>query len=432
MRILLLCHYDPEGIATVTDTVTGIQRHSQHGITLFNLFDAKSRSGTLALPADIDLAAYDAIVIHNTVSYNAYNLHALDMRSRMKLCDFPGIKVLMKQDENHRMHCLAQYIGETGFDIVFTCLGENDIPKVYPPEMVGTPRFERMLTGYVMPSLRERAQLDGPRDIDVGYRGSIQPLSFGRLAYEKRQIGEEVEQRLQDSGLTLDISSQWEDRIGGEAWFGFMRRCKAILGCESGASVFDLDGELDKRCQKAERELGKPREDKAYAEAYLAYFADLEGNVDYAQISPRHFEAAASGALQLLYPGQYSGIFEAGKHYFPLARDFSNLQEAVSLLRDEPKRRTIVQQAHDDIIMNPRYWIETFVQRFDALIQETHEQKQPTPNKRAACGLSLKKCFLHIAIHIWIRLPAGLRTRIKPFAARLLAFLQTAATCKSK
>ncbi len=364
-RVLMLCYYDPAGISTVPETVAFMQAHSRFGIAVLNLFEHGRNPGGLSLSPRLDLGRFDALVLHNSLAYSVDNLRTLDRHLACPLRDFPGAKVLMKQDENYRFRELAQYIGETGFDLIFTCLPPQAFPLVYPPALVGDPVFVRMLTGYVTPTLRSLAYPAGPRPIDIGYRGSIQPLSFGRLAYEKRKIGEDLARLAAGRGLNLDISSRWEDRLGAEAWFDFLGRCKATLGTESGASVFDLDGDLAERCAGVEARFGPPREDADYAEAYLAALADLEGRVAYEQISPRHFEAAATGTLQVMYPGEYSGIFVAGRHYVALARDYGNLDEVLALVRDDRRRLEIVERARREIVDNPRYWIETFVRGFD-------------------------------------------------------------------
>ena len=363
--VLLLCYYEPRGISTVPENVAFLQTHSRFSVTVFNLCEHRAADGPLSLPAGLDLRGFDALVIHNSLSYNVDNLRALDRLLRVPIKELDAVKILMKQDENFRFQELAEYVGETGFDVVFTCLPKEAVPLVYPESVVGRPVFARMLTGYVTPTLRGLSYPLDQRPIDIGYRGSIQPLSFGRLAYEKRKIGDDVERLLADRGLVLDISSRWEDRLGSGGWFDFLGRCKATLGAESGASIFDLDGDLDARCAAAEQALGGPSEDPDYAERFLARLSDLEGNVYYNQISPRHFEAAATGTLQIMFPGTYSGIFVAGRHYVELARDYSNLYEVVEILKDDRRRREIVECARAEIIDSSGYAIETFVRDFD-------------------------------------------------------------------
>ena len=374
-RLLLLCYNDPKGISTVLETVAYMQKASCFDVNVCNLFEHRQNMCSLALNAHVSFDDYDAIIIHNTLAYNVENLRNLDAKTTQKLRTYQGAKIILKQDENFRFKEIAYYIGEVGFDAIFTCLPLEAIDKIYPKEMVGEPIIKRMLTGYVTPAMRSFDWRHTDRPIDIGYRGSIQPLSFGRLAYEKRKIGDDVTALLADAGLHLNISSQWEDRLGNEAWLKFLASSKATLGSESGSNLFDLHGDLESLCQRAESILGPFSQDHAYAEAYLDMLSSHEGNIQYGQISPRHFEAAATGTIQLLYPGEYSGIFKAGRHFFPLARDYSNLEEAVALIQDTARRTEMAETAFQEIIMNPEYWIETFVAQVDAVTAEILEKK---------------------------------------------------------
>lgn len=374
-RILLIGYYDRFGISTVIETLEAIQRFSAYPVTVLNLHEHRYGDGYLRLHPSIRLEFFDAIVLHNSVAYDVDNLRSLDRELAVTLREFEGAKILLKQDENHCAREMAAYIGETGFDTVYSCLPSEEVPKVYPAAVVGKVKVVRMLTGYVTPALRGEWELGGERPIDIGYRGSIQPLSFGRLAYEKRKIGYDVARLLRGSELRVDISSRWEDRFGGKAWFKFLHSCKATLGVESGASIFDLEGQLDTVCAAARQALGPERDDEAYIEAYLEFLEPLEGAVHYNQISPRHFEAAATGTVQLMYPGRYSDIFVAGRHYFPLARDCSNLSEALDLVRDPAAREDMARRAYEEIILDKRYWIESFVAGLDSEIEAALESK---------------------------------------------------------
>lgn len=397
--LLMLCYYDPRGISTVPDNVACMQRHSRFSMTVLNLQEHGRRGMRMSLPRKLDLRAFDGIVVHNSVAYDVANLRALDRDSPCGMRDFAGAKILMKQDENHKFRELAHYIGETGFDVILTCLPDDALELVYPRQIVGQrPVFSRMLTGYVTPTLRAlHAPLEN-RPLDIGYRGSIQPLSFGRLAYEKRKIGEDVQRLVAASGrpMRLDISSRWEDRLGLDDWFAFLARCKATLGVESGASIFDLRGDLDARIARIEAELGPARDTPDYVRRYLDALADLEQAFEYNQISPRHFEAAATRTLQIMYPGRYSGIFEAGRHYLPLERDGSNLDEVLDVLHDPAAVRGMVERTHRDIILDDRYWVEGFVRRFDHLATRALTRRKRYQRPELVVG---RGCCNVLALH---------------------------------
>lgn len=371
-RVLLIGYFDPRGISTVPETLAAIQWHSSLSVTCLNLFEHRHDSGNLKLNPEVDLDAFDVLMVHNSVAYNPANVISLDALTKRRFAEYSGVKVLFKQDENYRFRETASVIGEMGFDLVLTCLPTAERDKIYPRNVVGANlRFEQMLTGYVTPALRTQffqGSVIESRTIDIGYRGSLQPLEFGRLCYEKRQIGDELARRLKNTSFKLDISSRWEDRFGGQAWFSFLSKCKCILGVESGASIFDLAGDLDERIRAFVEANGAVREDADYCERFLGALSDLEGNVAYNQISPRHFEAAACGALQIMYPGEYSGIFLAGRHYLALERDFSNLERVLECAMDPAIRNVMVKRAYEEIILNRDYWIETFVRRLDTVV----------------------------------------------------------------
>ena len=131
-------------------------------------------------------------------------------------------------------------------------------------------------------------------------------------------------------------------------------------------------------------------------------------------------EAAATRTVQLLYPGHYSGIFVAHRHFFPLARDYSNLDAAVDFIRDETARRRMAAAAYEEIICNETYWIEHFVARFDALVTGALAGK-PAP---AATRLPLRRGIRRQSVwnllwRGWLLLPPPLRTALAPFVRRL-------------
>lgn len=374
--ILLICCFERRSISTIPENISYLQGFSSFPIRVANLYEGRRNKGLLTLNPLTRLDHYNAVLIHNTVAYNPDHLESLDTEIAPRFDQYDGIKILFKQDENYRSARTARFIGSREFDLVFTCLPEAEVSKVYPARLSGSPRFVRMLTGYVTPNLRNlRIDENRTRPIDIGYRGSIQPLSFGWLAYEKKKIGDDVAVLAARKGLVTDISSRWEDRFGGSAWLDFLGRCKATLGVESGASIFDLDGTLEARCAGIEEELATLHGQPGFAEEFLDRLKNLEGNIYYNQVSPRHFEAAATRTLQVLFPGRYSGILSPGRHYLALERDYRNFDEVAGTILDARAREEIVERAFEEVIQSRDHWIETFVEHFDAALSESLERK---------------------------------------------------------
>ena len=390
--MLFVCWYEPHGIATVYENVAAWQRLSRYELEILNLWP--TRSHPLTLPATLDLGEYDGLIIHAALAYAFDNLNALDARLPRSFEQYDGVKLLMKQDEHRQSGLFAEYLGRKRFDVLLSCVPQHELPKVYPRERVGSDlAMLTVLTGYVTEEMRG---LDRPwspsRPIDIGYRGSIQPLSFGRLGFEKRKIGDDVARALAGrSDLRLDISSRWEDRISGPAWIDFIASSKATLGVESGSNLFDFDGSVEAWCR--EFEARHPEIDRTSEEFYrLADQRRLwqaDGNVDYAQISPRHFEAAAARSVQILYEGRYSDIFAPYRHYLPLRRDLANLDELVETLLDERRCAEITECAFAEIICSPDYGYEAFVARVDDALDAALERKRGP--RRAAPLLPAEK-----------------------------------------
>jgi glycosyltransferase involved in cell wall biosynthesis len=368
-KLLLVAYFDPNGIETIPQSIEAWQSLSRHEIVLLNMWPG--RAGNMLLPETLDLGEFDGVILHPTVSYLPSTVRTLDAAMARRFEHFDGIKALMKQDEQVLPGEFPQLICDKGFDIVFTVVPTaTDREKVYPRSLIGDCTLVPMLTGYVWTTMRAGLP-KAERDLDVSYRGSIQPLSFGRLGYEKRGIGCDMATALAGrQGIRFDISSRWKDRHSGAAWDQFLARSKTVLGVESGANIFDFDGRVAAWCNDYAE--GHRDEDAMsyayYRRAHDAFLHTVEGNVDYAQISPRHFEAAAAGAAQVLYEGNYSGILKAGRHFFPLRRDLGNLEQAIDFIRDEAAHGQLAEQTYEEVVLDRRNWYESFVTSADDAI----------------------------------------------------------------
>ena len=128
--------------------------------------------------------------------------------------------------------------------ILFTCVPEAEIEKVYPQQKLPNITKINTLTGYVPKNL---LKVDPPnlkyRQIDVGYRTRKPPFWLGDLAQEKWTIADKFRDAAKDFGLKIDLSYQETDRLYGQRWLAFVKNCRCMLGVESGASVFDFTGE---------------------------------------------------------------------------------------------------------------------------------------------------------------------------------------------
>ena len=324
-RILLICFFDPSGISFVYENIALWQKFSKYRIEVINLWPG-GRGASFPLPASLDLGDYVAMIIHCTASYYPTHLNSLDALLTRPFKQYDGLKILMKQDEQVQTNRFCQYMIEKQIDLLITCVPPEEREKVYSREVLGDLTFLHAFTGYVSPHMRELCcERTGNRPIGISYRGSIQPLEFGRLGLEKRKIGYDFARAAQRiPRLKTDISSRWEDRIFGVAWFDFLANSKAVLGVESGSNLFDFTGEVAAWCRKFEVENGNcdRLSEEFYLKAHEAYLHQFEGNVNYAQLSPRHFEAAATRSAQVLYEGNYSGVLPSTPAFLPAETGF--------------------------------------------------------------------------------------------------------------
>ena len=172
--------------------------------------------------------------------------------------------------------------------------------------------------------------------------------------------------RAEHYGLRCDIDWREGARIYGQSWTEFMSSGRATLGSESGASITDFDGSIERSVRAYQQQ----HPDATYDDVHRDVLAPYEGNVMMNVISPRVFEAIALRTALVLFPGEYAGVLEPERHYIPLQKDFSNFGEVVERLRDMAALERMTGVAFDEIIGSERYSIARFVERFDRALDE--------------------------------------------------------------
>lgn len=361
MRVLLLCNYDPFNAAMVCDHINAFPLYSAHQVVVHSRL--VSNGGELG--DDFPLEFFDAVILHYSLflAVDAY----VSPKTRERLKVYKGVKAIFLQDEYRFVDATIKRICDVGFDIIFTCVPENAMEQVYPAAKLPGVERVNVLTGYVPEALLHYQPLKlEKRRVDVSYRGRRYPAWHGRLGLEKWMIAKRFSADAKRFGLKCDISYRESNRLYGAAWVDLLQRSKAVLGVESGASVFDFTGEISAKVETIQMLLG----DKAKYEGLRRdYFADLEDSIPLAQISPRIFEAIALRTLCILYEGEYSGVLKPWRHYVPLKKDHSNMTEVVDVLRDPHKMAEIIANAYAEVALNPEYSYRSFVERVDSFLQ---------------------------------------------------------------
>jgi hypothetical protein len=353
--ILLLCDEGQRHASNVLQHIAAFRKHSRHGVHTFNPTGTDGTSGP-------ELDDFDVVVIHYTlvITIDWYLPPAL----RERVAHFRGLKVQFIQDEYRWIDPITAGMRELGIDLLFTLAPQSEVEKIYGARLPGV-KTVTTLAGYVSDDLVGRATpaLE-KRPLDVGYRGRTPPHWLGRIGQEKAEIGRGFLERAARYGLRCDIGWSETDRIYGERWIEFLTSCRATLGTESGATIADYDGSVEQRV----REYLAADPTASFEEVEQDVLAPYEGNINLKVISPRQFEAAALRTALILFPGGYSGILEPDRHYIPLAKDFSNIDDVAERLRDLPSLQAMVDRAYDDLVASRRYSLEAFIRDFDELI----------------------------------------------------------------
>ena len=349
------------------DYINAIQNNSNHRVTVRNPM-AKSRSDKLFLRPYISLKNdygknFDVIIIHYSICIIFRNYISFLLRKKIR--NFKGLKIVIIQDEYRWINRILKEMVYLNVDCVVSLLDKENINKVYNHPQLENKLMVSALAGYVsnnwvdrdVPNISERKK-------HIIYRGNNLPFWLGNGAHEKSVLSEKILENFDDKGLNLDVSSNPRDRIYGKDWLDFMKSGKCVIGLEGGASIFDFDGSVEKKVRKFQSE--NPKAD--YQKIHREFLSSYEDKVYYRMITPRSFEAIAMKTVQVLYPGKYSGILEPWRHYIPINRDFSNLNEVISAIKNDDFLQKMANQAYSEIIESQNYSEEKLGRGIDSII----------------------------------------------------------------
>jgi len=377
----LLVYHRPEApwigdASTVMEHVGAFEAHSRHRFWRVNT--------DLGFPPRLAELEFKAVIIH----YCVFGMG--DYRLSEEWLDYldatRAYKIAFFQDECTRCQRRFRFLNEHSIDCVYTCLEPSEFPKVYG-RYTSVPKLVSNVPGYVTKELPEIGRRffkpDDLRSVDVGYRGRPLPAYLGRGAMEKHEIGVRFGALANGSGLHLDVATGEADRLYGDEWYRFMANCRCVLGVESGVSAFDLEDEVFSEW------LERTANGQPVGLADLESLPRWEDVVYYRTISPRHFEAAALRVCQVLYEGRYSGALEPMVHYIPLAKDFSNLDQVLELIRDSDVRRELTENAYRDLIASGEWSYGRMVNSVDHTLDAAGMAVRPEPPVAAAVDAAL-------------------------------------------
>jgi hypothetical protein len=312
-----------------------------------------------------EINCYDVVVVHHSIIL--FSEYCLPSFWRILLRTSSNKKILFIQDDFRKVDQTLEIIHHIGFSVVCTCVSEAVKDKIYISSQINQAKVISILTAYVPESFKEIPAVSfQAREMDVVYRGRKGSAWYGDLVREKWIIGEKFKFDALLYGLKTNISSDEKDRIYGKKWIDFLLSAKCVLGTESSANVVDYDGSIEERVLKYE----KDNPNASYEEIKNLYFKDIDGKIELNMLPPKIFEYAATRTLMVLYEGKYSGILEPWKHYVPLKKDHSNMEQVVECVRSQEKWEEMTQYAYNDLIESGKYSYRKLIDIFDKEIDE--------------------------------------------------------------
>lgn len=313
----------------------------------FPLHNYVYHDAALPMPQYVIDAEFDAILLDVTFLTARWAGERF-FHSRLQEYSFvassAAIKIAFPQDEYDCHELLDNWMCAWRVDVVYSVISSGW--EVLYPNYHKTGDIRLGYTGYIDESLIDRPyKAFGNRDIDIGYRAKRLPPYFGRIGENKWTIGRDVALIANKLGFKVDISLGDVGTLFGHAWYDFIENSKFTLGANSGSSLLDPRGDIQRRVMEYLREHPSATFDEV--EAHV--FPGLDG-YPMTAISPRVLEAALLGSAQIMVRGDYSDVVRPWDHYIPINSDASDFEEVSLLLRDEPQMVRMIERCREAVL----------------------------------------------------------------------------------
>ena len=332
-KVLVMHALRPTSRQTTIDHLESFREHLPHADVQYLHFQQP-------LPNEIEEISPDIFIInYDFLNYRFTPLWPYIKNRHKKIAQRAGGVVAIAQDDFWANKLLDNWCMDWDVDRILTPIS-NDLDVLYP-RSIKTKEFRTALTGYVKSGPIPQTALLRDRPIDLGQRVRDMPPHLGRLAQAKSKQAVVMANAATSAGFRVDVSTRVEDSFIGEAWFDFLSSCKFTVGMKGGASLHDPYGLTHTRVQAY---LARHPE-ASFDEVERKCFKGKDMKHEFTAISPRLFESSMAGTCQILQRDDYLGVLEPWRDYIPLERNFSNVNEVVSTMRDLDKCQEIVTNA---------------------------------------------------------------------------------------
>ncbi len=302
----------------------------------------------LPLPQFVKETSFDGIVLDVTLLCVRW---APDRIRQKVLNDYdfvrssPAVKIALPQDEYDSHGVLDDWMCDWNVDVVVSVISSHW--EVLYPRFHQQGKILLGYTAYVDDDLLAiPIKSFEKRSIDIGYRSRKLPSYFGRIGEEKWRIGELVKEHGAGKHLKIDIALGETSMLQGSSWFDFINESRFTLGANSGSSLLDPYGKI----QKSVRAFLRNHPDAGFDEVEDHCFPGEDGRYRFTAISPRVLEAALLESCQILVEGEYSRVIDPGIHYIPIRADASNFDEVVEVMSDRTRIAGMIRDCRSAIL----------------------------------------------------------------------------------
>ncbi|MCW5599814.1 MAG: hypothetical protein KIT59_12005 [Nitrosomonas sp.] len=328
---------------------------------------------SLELPEYVKSTSFHAIILDVTLLCHRWTSSESFHRLKSNY-DFvrqsDAIKIALPQDEYDCNELLDDWMCDWGVDVVVSVI-EKHRDVLYPRySKVG--KIVLGYTSYVDESLlRFDLKPWTERRVEIGYRAKKLPPYFGRLGETKWRIGLAVEAAASGHGFVTDIVLGDQGTLLGQTWLDFINDSKFTLGANSGSSLLDPRGEI----QRGIRAYFRKHPAASFEEIEEKFFKGLDGKYEFTAISPRILEAAALNSCQILVKGDYSGIVRPWEHYIPISADASDFDDVAAAMRDHDLVKRMIANCREAILESKELRYSVKAERLISFIVEGLDNK---------------------------------------------------------
>ena len=332
-KVLVMHALRPTSRQTTIDHLESFREHLPHADVQYLHFQQP-------LPKEFEEISPDVFIVnYDFLNYRFTPLWPYIKNRHKKIAQRSGKVVAIAQDDFWANKLLDNWCMDWDVDRILTPIS-NDLDVLYP-RSIKTKEFRTALTGYVKSGPIPQTALLRDRPIDLGQRVRDMPPHLGRLAQAKSKQAVVMATAATSAGFKVDVSTRVEDSFIGAAWFDFLSSCKFTVGMKGGASLHDPYGLTHTKVQAY---LARHSE-ASFDEIERKCFKGKDMKHEFTAISPRLFESSMAGTCQILQRDDYLGVLEPWRDYIPLERNFSNVDEVVSTMKDLDKCQEIVANA---------------------------------------------------------------------------------------